>query len=141
MHISKIYLRVGKIPWRRKWQPTPVFLPKEFQTEEPGRLQFMGSQRVGHNRATNTRSLDMLGSYTFSAIQFYDSSLQMGCSGTKKLTDQINFYPVLNKRPLTCFRSFAFRQCSSNAKGISLDRKKTNSVQTGLAKTFGYGKT
>ena len=21
-------LRVGKIPWRRKWQPTPVFLPE-----------------------------------------------------------------------------------------------------------------
>ena len=21
---------VGKIPWRRKWQPTPVFLPAEF---------------------------------------------------------------------------------------------------------------
>ena len=21
---------VGKIPWRRKWQPTPVFLPREF---------------------------------------------------------------------------------------------------------------
>ena len=21
--------RVGKIPWRRKWQPTPVFLPGE----------------------------------------------------------------------------------------------------------------
>ena len=20
---------VGKIPWRRKWQPTPVFLPEE----------------------------------------------------------------------------------------------------------------
>ena len=20
-------LRVGKIPWKRKWQPTPVFLP------------------------------------------------------------------------------------------------------------------
>ena len=20
---------VGKIPWRRKWQPTPVFLPRE----------------------------------------------------------------------------------------------------------------
>ena len=20
----------GKIPWRRKWQPTPVFLPREF---------------------------------------------------------------------------------------------------------------
>ena len=22
---------VRKIPWRRKWQPTPVFLPGEFQ--------------------------------------------------------------------------------------------------------------
>ena len=21
---------IGKIPWRRKWQPTPVFLPGEF---------------------------------------------------------------------------------------------------------------
>ena len=21
---------VGKIPWRREWQPTPVFLPEEF---------------------------------------------------------------------------------------------------------------
>ena len=34
---------VGKIPWRRAWQPTPVFLPGEFPwTEEPGRLQSMG---------------------------------------------------------------------------------------------------
>ena len=24
---------VGKIPWRRKWQPTPVFLPGESQGE------------------------------------------------------------------------------------------------------------
>ena len=23
-------LLVGKIPWRREWQPTPVFLPGEF---------------------------------------------------------------------------------------------------------------
>ena len=21
---------LGKIPWRREWQPTPVFLPKDF---------------------------------------------------------------------------------------------------------------
>ena len=41
---------VGKIPWRRAWQLTPVFLPDESPwMEEPGRLQFMGSQRVGHN--------------------------------------------------------------------------------------------
>ena len=36
--------------WRREWQPTPVFLPGEFPwTEEPGRLQSIRSQRVGHN--------------------------------------------------------------------------------------------
>ena len=26
---------VGKIPWRRAWQPTLVFLPQEFHGEEP----------------------------------------------------------------------------------------------------------
>ena len=41
---------VGKIPWRRKWQPTAVFLPGESPwAEEPGGLQSMGSQRVGHD--------------------------------------------------------------------------------------------
>ena len=35
---------VGKIPWRRAWQPTPVFFPgKSPWTEEPGRLQSIGS--------------------------------------------------------------------------------------------------
>ena len=38
---------VGKIPWRREWQPTPVFLPGESPwMEEPGGLQSIGLQRV-----------------------------------------------------------------------------------------------
>ena len=46
---------VRKILWRRKWLPTPIFLPGEFHgTEEPGGLQSMRSQRVGHDRMTNT---------------------------------------------------------------------------------------
>ena len=41
---------VGKIPWRREQQPTPVFMLRESPwTEEPDGLQSMGSQRVGHN--------------------------------------------------------------------------------------------
>ena len=32
--------------WRRKWQPTPVFLPGESRDGEPGGLSSMGSQRV-----------------------------------------------------------------------------------------------
>ena len=35
--------------WRRKWQPTPVFLPGESQEWEPGGLLSMGSHRVGHD--------------------------------------------------------------------------------------------
>ena len=39
-----------KIPWRRAWQPTPVFLPGQSpQTEEPGGLQSMGLQRVRYS--------------------------------------------------------------------------------------------
>ena len=41
---------VRKIPWRRAWQLTPVFLPREFPcTEEPSGLQSIGLQRVRHD--------------------------------------------------------------------------------------------
>ena len=36
--------------WRRRWQPTPVFLPGESQGRgEPGGLLSTGSHRVGHD--------------------------------------------------------------------------------------------
>ena len=52
---------VGKISWRRKWQPTPVFfltwrIPR---TGEPGGLQSMGSQRVGQDLATKCIHTDV----------------------------------------------------------------------------------
>ena len=43
---------VGKVLWKRAWQPVPVFLPGESPwTEEPDGLQSMGSQRVGLSTA------------------------------------------------------------------------------------------
>ena len=46
----RFYPWVGKIPWRRAWQSTPVFLPGESSwTEEPDGLRSIGLQRVGHN--------------------------------------------------------------------------------------------
>ena len=39
-----------KIPWRRNWQPTPVFLPGEPRGQRSlGGLQCTESQRVKHN--------------------------------------------------------------------------------------------
>ena len=41
-------LCMGKIPWRRKWQPTPVFLPGKSHGRRRLGLQSMASQRVSH---------------------------------------------------------------------------------------------
>ena len=44
----------GKIPWRRTWLPTPVFLPGEFHRQRSlAGYNPWGSQRVRHNWATN----------------------------------------------------------------------------------------
>ena len=49
---------VGKILWRRTGQSTSVFLPGESTwTEEPGRLQSMGSRRVRHDWVTKHTGL------------------------------------------------------------------------------------
>ena len=44
---------LGRFPWRRKWQPTAVFLPRKYWVEEPGRLQSMELERVRHNWVTS----------------------------------------------------------------------------------------
>ena len=53
---------VGKIPWRRKWQSTPVLLPgKSHGQGSLGRLQSMGSQ-----------SWTRLSNFTFTFMLRYD---------------------------------------------------------------------
>ena len=62
-------LWVGKIPQRRAWQTTWVFLPEESsRTEEPCRLQSMGLQRAGHNWVTNTYLLTIAGKYNIHGL-------------------------------------------------------------------------
>ena len=42
----------GKIPWRRKWQPIPIFFPgKSHVQRSPAVYRSMGSQGVRHNWA------------------------------------------------------------------------------------------
>jgi len=44
------HMVLASVPWKRAWQPTPVFLPGDFPwTEEPDGVQFMGLQRVVHD--------------------------------------------------------------------------------------------
>ena len=43
---------VGKIPWRWKWQPTPIFLPGEFH----GRRSLAGYSPWGHEESDTTEA-------------------------------------------------------------------------------------
>ena len=44
---------LGKTPWRREWQPTPVFLPGEL----PGQRSLMGYNSRGHKELDTTERL------------------------------------------------------------------------------------
>ena len=44
---------VGKIPWRRKWLPNPVFLPREFH----GQRSLAGHRPWGHKESDTTKQL------------------------------------------------------------------------------------
>ena len=48
---------VGKVLWRREWQPTPVFLPEEFH----GQRSLAGPSPWGHKQSDTTERL----TYTF----------------------------------------------------------------------------
>ena len=45
---------VGKIPWRRTWQPIPVFLPGESHGQRSLVSYSLWVHRVRHNWGTNT---------------------------------------------------------------------------------------
>ena len=48
---------IGMIPWRRKWQPTQVFLPGESHGQSSmARLLSTGHKRVRHDSVTNGNS-------------------------------------------------------------------------------------
>ena len=46
---------VGKIPWRRKWQPTPVFLPRESHEWGSWQATVITLQRVRHDWSNLTQ--------------------------------------------------------------------------------------
>ena len=48
---------VGKIPWRRKWQPTPIFFPGEFH----GQRSLAGYSLWGGKESDTTERLKKKG--------------------------------------------------------------------------------
>ena len=48
--------QVGKSPWGRKWQPTPVFLPEEFN----GQKILVGYSPWGYKESDTTEQLSLI---------------------------------------------------------------------------------
>ena len=67
---------VRKIPWRRKLQPTPVFLPEESL----GQRSLVGYSPWGHKESDTTERP------TLSLGPVLHSSLQFKCSSTSKVS-------------------------------------------------------
>ena len=60
-------LWIGKIPWRRKWQPTPVFLPEESH----GQRSLIGYSPRGRKQSDMTERLHFhLGLTGLISLQF-----------------------------------------------------------------------
>ena len=65
-------LRVKKIPWRRKWQPTSVILPRKIPwTEEPSRLQSMGYKELDMTEQLNNHNYCLDIFYNYNHIHMY----------------------------------------------------------------------
>ena len=59
----RFYPWVGKIPWSRKWQPTPVFLPGKIPWTRVWQATVYGVTRAGldsHSATTKTNSRPIL---------------------------------------------------------------------------------
>ena len=58
MQETQVWSLVRKIPWRRKWQPTPVFWPGEFH----GQRNLAGYSLWGHKESDTTEVTNTLAS-------------------------------------------------------------------------------
>ena len=69
----KFELQVGKIPWKRAWQPTPVFLPGEFH----GQRSLVGYSPEGCKESDMTEVTEHTQGYS---LPLQDNSLVPLCS-------------------------------------------------------------
>ena len=83
--------RVGKIPWRRKWQPTPVFLLGEFH----GQRILTEYSPWGHKQSDTTEQLSLSLSSLKATYVYIDS-----CSSIKSLLGKFGGGFSLSQQPL-----------------------------------------
>ena len=123
--------RVRKIPWRRAWQPIPVFLPGESMEREPGGLQAMGLQRARH-AWLSVSSPDCLGLFLV-WIQRHSKTLTEPLSYRKGILVSLNssylqknhnwYFPLSILKvvhPVHCFIWMSYCRLPVNNRGLLL---------------------
>ena len=55
---------VGAIPWRKKWQPTPIFLPGEFHRQK----SLLGYSSRGHKGSHTIEQLTFNVGHSFASV-------------------------------------------------------------------------
>ena len=90
-------LSIGKIPWRKAWEPTPVFLPGESPwTEEPGGLRSTGWQSQTWLRRWAQYDLGIwsLDNHCLSSNFFAEHLLSLGFQSDTGHTNLFFFSPI-----------------------------------------------
>jgi len=64
--------RLGRFPWRRAWQPTPVFLPEKSH----GQRRLVGYSPEGHKQSDTTEATQHAHKILFINDQTMDSYLK-----------------------------------------------------------------
>ena len=75
---------VRKIPWSRKWQPTPVFLPGEHH----GQKSLEGYGPCGHKESDTTEDACMLHIAHFEFMDFRKKPLKSSFKNKKQKTTE-----------------------------------------------------
>ena len=78
---------MGKIPWRRAWQPSPVFLPGKFR----GQRSLVGYSLWGHKESDTTEWL----THTFKFFSHLSTGLRCWTSFTCPFRYIHNFFTLL----------------------------------------------
>ena len=89
---------MGKIPWRRKWQPTPVSLPgrSHGQRSLVGYSPW-GCKRAGHDLATKPQQSCFRNSRAAAALPSFCLNFERGSGQRSTPPSHWPRYPVLNQ--------------------------------------------
>ena len=82
---------VKKMPWRRAWQPTPIFLPGESHGWRSLTGPIHGVVRVGHDFATKSPPAPLCGNVHATIIDSYYSIKIVLSQGNKEISNLFIF--------------------------------------------------